>query len=311
MGSWLHGYDVQKATSLDEILATAQLDYDVETTPIQTADGIEIPGRVAIRRVGTRQVFGVVTDSYEPVNPRGSFAIVDDLLQTGRASAINAGPLRDGKEAFVQLKLDRTVKLTDDDTIDNFLFLHTGFDGHHALSGVLGPVRLQCTNMLQMAFAQAQSSIRYSHTQSIHDRLADVETTLNLVDKYVDTFETTATKLVGEKFSTNQMRSLLQRLIPLPKDANPDKDRAAKNKVEARNAIMAIFANGENLANVRETKWAAYNAVAEYFDHQVTQRVRTGGLEGAAAEAKLAETRFMRVLEDTKLKDKAFALLNA
>jgi hypothetical protein len=50
MGIILHGTDVSKAKSLDEILGAADLDYDVETRPIFVEGGVEIPGRKAIVR---------------------------------------------------------------------------------------------------------------------------------------------------------------------------------------------------------------------------------------------------------------------
>lgn len=313
MGIILHGTDVSKAKTLDQILGASQLDYDVSTTGIQTADGTTIPGRQAIVHGTTGEVLGLVTDSYVAKSPRDSFGIVDDLLASGRATGESAGPLRNGKEAFIQLKLDRESKIGGDDgeTVANYLFMHTGMDGHHALSGILGPIRLSCTNMIPFASTRADSLIRFSHTTSIEKRLEQAAQTLNLIDESIDQYEETANGLLLAKFTTPQMRSFLSRLIPIAKDANPDKDRAARSKQEARDAIMAIFANGDNLANVRETKWAAYNAVAEYFDHTVSHNVRGGDGDQETIDGVKSEARFFRVLEDTKLKDRAFALLAA
>ncbi len=307
---FLYGIDVKGKTSLDSILDAAGLTFDVELADV-TVEGAKVPGRAAVVQQDTREVFGLVSDNYRPVGPRDSFGIVDDLLESGRAKPLAAGRLSDGREAFIQLQLDRQLKIGGDDgeTIDNYLVLHTGFDGHHALRGVVTPMRYACTNLLPFAGHNMQRAIRYMHTESIEQRLADAAGTLELVDAYVDGFEETANGLIVAKFTTPQMRSFLSRLIPIPKDANPDKDRAAKSKQEARDAIMAIFANADNLANVRETKWAAYNAVAEYFDHTVTKRTRVAASDEVEAEAQRQENSFMRVLEDTKLKDKAYAML--
>lgn len=312
MGTILHGFDVTSATSLDEILSEADLDFGVELADV-TVEGTKVPGRAAVVQADTRQVFGIVTDSYVPKSARDSFAIVDELLSSGRAKPIQAGALRDGREAFIQLVLDRDLRIGGDtnELVQNYLLLHTGFDGHHALRGAVEPFRFACTNQLPFPGQKRDRTIRFSHTSSIEQRLMAAAETLELVDAYIDEFETTANDLIAAKFSVPQMRSFLSRLIPLPKDANPDKDRAARNKQEARDAIMAIFQNGENLANVRETKWAAYNAVGEYFDHTVTQRTRVAESDEVIAENLRRENTFMRVMEDTKLKDKAYALLAA
>lgn len=90
------GTMVQEAPSSGEALVLADLDWNVIQKPIETADGIPVPGFKANIRDSDGQVLGVVTDRYKVVQNREAFAFSDELLGEG-VTYETAGSLQNGR----------------------------------------------------------------------------------------------------------------------------------------------------------------------------------------------------------------------
>jgi hypothetical protein len=52
--------------------------------------------------------------------------------------------------------------------------------------------------------------------------------------------------------------------------------RALTNRARARDAILAIFREGETVGNAPGSKWCAWNAIAEHHDHHGRTRTPEG-----------------------------------
>jgi hypothetical protein len=89
--------------------------------------------------------------------------------------------------------------------------------------------------------------------------------------------------------------SLVETLVPI----DEDEERARNLAETARGTMMALW-NAPTQANIKGTKWAAYNTIVEYADW--AKPVRSNNTETARA---------IRIVTGTgdKLKNKALALL--
>jgi phage/plasmid-like protein (TIGR03299 family) len=297
-------------TAAEVIENVPQLGMHVELTPLYafTAQGekIDTGSYATIREDG--QVLGHgLTKSYQVVQNFEAFDWVDNLMgdsDVRTAKYHTAGTLKGGQVAWLLAKFSEGIKVggLDEELVDFYFLCGNYFHGHGSLFGKVVKERVVCSNTFDIARGEGGSEIKIWHTSSAADKMAQASKVLDIVAAERQAVQEVGTALIGKKLSDAQFRSFLQRLVPYPAGANLDKDRSARNKQEARDAIAGLYRNSPNLQNVKGTAWAAYNAVTEYFDHTVAANTRGG-------DDKAAEARFTRILNDTKLKDRALEML--
>jgi phage/plasmid-like protein (TIGR03299 family) len=265
---------------------------------------LPVPRKIAVVREDGRVLGAGLTETYRPIQNEEAFAFLDEIVASGEAKYETAGTLREGAVAWMLARLPRDILVggIESERVEQRLLCVNSFDGSLSLTAKLVRTRVVCANTLDVALGESGREIRIRHTKGLDGRIEEARRVLQIAFRSSEAFERTANWLLSRRMSDAEFERFLDRLIPLPVDADPDKDRAARNRQEAREAILAFFRHGENLANVRNTRWAAYNAVAEWFDHAVPSR-RTR----VSAE----ENRMRRVLFDFALKDRALKQLLA
>lgn len=275
-----------------EAITLAGLDWRVEKVPVYQAgdDGPEvIPGRYGVRRDTDGRILGIVGGYWQPVQNRDAFAFCDEIVVGGGAKYHTAGSLYGGEKVWALARLDRGSRIggLDSERIDNYLLLSNSHDGGGALVAAVTPVRVVCANTLTMALNGAARTAKLRHTTNIADRLHEAKRILGVANDHLDAFEAEAERMIATRVSDLDVRRFLDGLVPLPLDKDPDKDRTARNAQEARDAIVALFRNADNLGNVRGTAWGLYNAAVEWADwgRRVNSTSRASGPEQRFARA--------------------------
>ena len=306
----------------EEAIKLAGLDWEVVQIPLYahfpdveingdvtgTFRGEQIPINelVANVRATDKRFLGAVGKGFMPVQNREAFAFMDDLLATGDAKYHTAGSLKNGKRIWMLARLNRDILIggQESERIAPFIMLCNGHDGSMGLMVVVTPVRVVCWNTLSFALSSAKRMWYTRHTANIEDRMEVAQNaaeTLGLSYKFFDRLEAVGNKLVEAQYTTAQFEKMLKRLIPLPK-VNPDEGgRKVASRKQAQAAILDIFRAEPNLENVRETKWAAIQAVTQYEDHIKRIRIPKDGSGGAV------ERRFERAILNPHLKVRAMA----
>lgn len=301
--------DVLTAAQVIEIVP--ELGYDVELVPMTCEfQGSTLEtGRYATVRSDKRVLGAGLSDLYKVIQNRDVFSFIDSLVDSGEAKYHTAGTLKDGRVAWLLAKAtqDLVVGGIESERIEKYLLATNSFDGTASQTSKWVRTRVVCQNTLDAALDESGREIRIRHTGTLEGKIEEARRVLEIGFAQDEQFLTMANDLVSQQMTSAQMGSFLERLIPFKADESPDKDRSARNKQEARNAIAAIFNNAGNLEQVRGTKWAAYNAVAEYFDHHT--RTRSSAADEAGAEDSRMENRMLRIVSDYRLKDQALALL--
>jgi phage/plasmid-like protein (TIGR03299 family) len=309
-------------TVIDEDVVTGKralklsgLDWLVRKIPllgIYEHDGqdteIEIPSHCGIQREDTLDVLGVVTSGYEPFQNHQLFELVDAIQDSGEAKFHTAGSLRGGRYTWALARLVEGVEIAGD-RIDPFLLMTNAHDGTRALTAVMTPVRVVCTNTLNAALAGALRSWSVRHTSGIHERAREAREALGLAFTYMEQFESVGNELTKRKMSRRDFSIFLEQLVPYKPGTEAD-SRAAKNVDEARDTIQAILAQADDLANVRDRWWGGWNAVAEYVDHVKPQRTVYGSDGETVDERTMRERRFTRVVLESDLKQQALRIID-
>jgi len=74
-----------------EAITAAGLDYSVDLQPLRTLNDLHVPRRKAVVRSDTRQVLGVVSKGYTPIQNRECFNFMDQLAAGDEVAYHTAG----------------------------------------------------------------------------------------------------------------------------------------------------------------------------------------------------------------------------
>ena len=260
------------AKTASEALKIAQLDSVVKVSenPISTTiDGqsIKLDGRYLTYREHPKTgltALGVVGNRYTPIQNSEAFEFLNYLADESGAVFETAGSLDDGRRVFMTMRFPESMKLASgDDVVDNYIMATNSHDGTLAFTLAVTPVRVVCQNTVRLALKQAVSSIKLRHTASATAKVQQARETLGIVWKYQEEFQSEVNRLVSQPFSNSDFKQFVEKLVPTPND---DTSLRVKNYAEqTRDSLMALWM-APTQQNVAGTKWAAYNAVAEYED---------------------------------------------
>ena len=207
---------------------------------------------------------GVVGNRYTPIQNSEAFEFLNHIADESGAVFETAGSLKNGARVFMSMKMPDSMKLAGGhDTVDNYIMATNSHDGTTAFTVAVTPVRVVCTNTVRLALKQAHSTIKLRHTSGATAKVQQARETLGLIWKYQEAFQQEVEKLVSQPFSNSDFKQLVDKLIPTPKE---DASQRVKNYADETRAGLLGLWMAPTQSNVYGTKWAAYNAVAEYED---------------------------------------------
>ena len=160
------GTKVDEAPTSKEALELAGLNWKVLQKPIYTSSGTLIEGYKANVRNTDQNVLGIVTDRYKVVQNDEAFKFTDDLLGAG-VRYETAGSLQDGKRIWLLAKLPQEYIIGGEQISPYLVFTNT-HDGSGAIKVAVTPVRIVCSNTLNLALSTAKRSWSTIHTGDIN-----------------------------------------------------------------------------------------------------------------------------------------------
>jgi phage/plasmid-like protein (TIGR03299 family) len=312
-----HGLGVVLAEpprSIDEALEKAGLGWSVETAPVHferrpawTDDhGLERPAELARAtshkatvRSDTGALLGIVGADYEPFDNRDAFRFLDGLIGS-QLHFETAGSLWGGRRVWVLARLPKWAEVGGD-TTGTYVYVANSHDGSLAITAAVTPVRIVCANTLGFALrraesADAQRTFRARHTGGLHTRLHEAREVMRITLDYARQFKRLGDQLALEPISERALRTrVLDRLFASQRGQG---ERAARNREEAKQAVLAIFLGhgevGDTRGSAPGTKWCAVNAIGEWADYGRRYTKRTNQVQ--------------RSFEDTALKQRGLEL---
>lgn len=265
-------------------IEAAGLNWNVEVEPLYTKENVVLGDRFqGIVRQDTRQVLGVVSERYAPIQNADAFGFFDEVVGDGQAIYHTAGALGLGERIWILAKLPGDIRIDGtDDVTEKFLLLTTSHDGGSALKAFYTPVRVVCQNTLSAALGGAKDGISIRHTGNLMDKVAEAQRVLGLAVSYYAGLNEVYNQFAKKQVNRSIVAEYLKALIPDPKEGN--KQRAENMRSE----IVGLFENGmgNDRPGVRGTAWALLNGVSEYVTHNRTARV----LDAAGMTKETAET---------------------
>ena len=211
-----------------------------------------------------------------------------------------AGSLRGGRQVFITMKMPTTIRVGGVDPVDLYLIACNSHDGTSAFRLLVSPVRVVCANTQAAAFRQARSSFSIRHTSGARSQIAQAREALGLTFAYAEAFEAEAEAMIAQKVTDDQFSALVAAVWPIDKKS----DRSKTIGANRQHAVTRLWRHSPTNAEIRGTKWAAYQAITEYTDH----------VAPVSAKRNQASVRAERVVTSgtvAQVKTRAFDLITA
>lgn len=257
--------------SLEEALVAAGLDWKVTTEPLFSGNKEQVEALLT-RRSSDQSILGVVGPNYTPLQNTEAFEFFKPFIDEKAAAIETAGSLRHGKRVWVLAKINRDpLVIKGNDVVEKYVLLSNSHDGTLAVRVGFTPVRVVCNNTLSMAInSEASKLIRIKHTKNVVSNLESVQDIMNLADSE---FEATAEqyRLLTQKDINSKD---LEKYIKLVFNATAKLAEAGGtdgvNNKRIIEQVVPLFekGRGNDMAEIRGTMWAAYNAVNEYLQYE-------------------------------------------
>lgn len=264
------GYDIRKATTVEEALKLSHLDYTVEKVPCFLADGTPIPGAFCTKKENSLETFGVVGKEFSIIQNIEGFDFINALVGEG-LTFLKAGENRKMVWIIGQLP---TIEVLGDKVTPHVIFQNS-HGGNTTLKATIAPLRIICQNQFNLTFRKADNKISLRHTSSIKERLHTAETVLAQNSIYLDEFKKKAEEMASAKVSKAKVDSFLDTVFEVKADFNPTQ---IKNMEEKRTRFLAAY-QAEDNQNFIGTQWGLVNAYTDYVTHKPLKKDTPPALE--------------------------------
>ncbi len=237
----------------EKAVQLAQLGWTVTTIPLKGhhPDGsvYETSG-VAVLRDDTKEVLGIVTEDYEPIQNAQLFSFFDHLVEDGKGFVETAGSLFGGKKVWVLAKLDGLLEFKHgkyEEVYNRYVFLLSRHDGMGSLTGLVTPVRVVCNNTVMAALGNCSNKVVIYHTKNAQERIKEAKRLMEISTKYYEEFGKMAEFLSGKEIKVGrQLVDYFEHVFPMPppkKDENgnfvpPDSRTVKAQRAKALEVFM-------------------------------------------------------------------------
>lgn len=281
-----HGFGQisQEMLSSREVLQQAQLDYTVIKAPhtYRMPSGREIISSTSFYtfREDNEEILGDgLSEKYEVVQNTDAFAFFDEIVKGEGIIYETAGALGKGERIFISAKLPSYIKVSNDDVIEQYLFLTTSHDAKESITIAFTPVRIVCNNTLNAAMNNCSNILRIRHTASAAQQLKEAHRFMGMVNQISPIMEQVFQQWTKVRITDEQVQQLIQVALAPNRETltNIREGRMDDNSAVYKNQVYSAFgygmmADSQQLDTTKGTLFGAYNAITGYF-----QNVRSYG----------------------------------
>lgn len=319
--SW-HGLGVyvEKPMTAEEVVKLANMDYQVEKTPIfiqpEGVDSpVNFPDVFSTYRTDNNAPLGLVSEEYEIVQNRDAFSFFDPIIERGEAIYQTAGVLGRGERIFVTAKLPEDITVAGE-KVEQYLLLTNGHTGKNAIRVGFTPIRVVCNNTLNAALSGLSNSYSILHFNNPLERLKEAYKVMGLASKYMTEVAGIFEKMAEVKVDDDQLMSFIQTLF-VNEDYVQKKGEAS---TRAKNLVNTVFSFAkhhptQNTSATAGTLYGAYNSVSGYFGHvknykSASQRMESISFGYGASKTNRAFALANSAMEDISVLEKKAISLN-
>lgn len=259
------GTKVDEAPTSADALRLAGLDWTVEQKNIQLCGGAKIQNYKANVRSSDGQVLGIVGDRYKVIQNSEAFSFTDDIIG-GDVRYETAGSLNGGKKIWLLAKLPET-EIAGDKTEPYMCFSNT-HDGSGAIKVCMTPVRVVCSNTLNLALDGAKRAWSVRHTGDLQSKMHEAKICLQMANAYMGELAKEADRLTNTTVTRAQLDQILEELFPVDESSS---QRGKENVKKLKDEFM-VYYFAPDILKFRGTAWGAVNAMSDMISHNAPRR---------------------------------------
>lgn len=264
------GIDVTGKKTVDEILQTAGLDYNVRTEPVYFPTEIggsemtQVPGKLLTIKEGSREPIAIVSDKYQVCQNRDAFDFIDSIHDN--LEFISAGETH--SHLIYLIARMQNVKVLGDE-VTPFIIFQNSHDGLGAVKATISPLRLACQNQFNISFKNSPNTVRIVHSSGMDNKLVAAREMLSDVAAYMDRFTVEAEHLATVKMSTDKLIDAFNKVFKY------DEEKMSERQIVTFDENLTEFLNAyraDDNQNFKGTVWGGINCAADYLTHHTSKR---------------------------------------
>jgi phage/plasmid-like protein (TIGR03299 family) len=253
---------MQANATIPEWIIGAGMEWNVESSRVVyrargSSKVIALDDSVVLHRSDNDAALGIVSSSYQVVQPKESFEFFRDLIHSLGFQINTAGTMFGGKRWFVSALIGEQALIKNDNVRAHLLFTSSA-DGTLKTRAKFVSERVVCNNTLSIALGEKNKGgeVAISH-RSVFDADA-ARQALGLVPATFEMFMDNMRKLANRRLSGDVAETLTQKLV--------GKDQKANKRI---GELFLGDAKGFSAEGFKGTAWGWLNCVTEYADHDM------------------------------------------
>ena len=290
------GTVVEEAPTSRSALRLAGLDWHVDQQDVYTEDRFIIPGYRVNVRDSDLATLGIVSDKYRVIQNEEAFAFTDGLLAEG-VTYETAGSLQGGRKVWILARMPKRYEALGDE-IDPYFLLMNSHDGSSGFTVAMTPIRVVCSNTLNLALKNAPRIWTSRHTTNVLARMEEARETIIKAEGYMDALDEEIEKLAAKKLSGKRVMDILKEFFPQDGDMSDIQRANSRRQLED---LKRRYFDAPDLRDMGHNAYRLINAVSDFATHADPIR-RTGNYE---------ENRMLRTVAGNRLIDRAYKMLRA
>lgn len=261
--------------TIDQWRVDAGMDWRIQRGIVRynvDRDGtqLELPDQHVLFRSDSKAALGVVSKSYQVVQPGEVLEFFRDIVRAGGLELSAAGTIQGGRRFWATAKIGEAAPTSIQDKIGGYLLLSTSADGSLATEARLTSIRVVCKNTLQFAREDAKPALRVTH-RSVFDPVA-VKDAMGLNTAAWDAFRHNLVRLANVQLHETEAAEIVAGLFAT---GTGELQRDKARETAGFKKVMALF-NGQGMGATLDGVFGTANgvlqAVTEYADHHVRAR---------------------------------------
>lgn len=235
-----------------------------------------------------------MTDRYKVVQNVDAFRFTDELLGAG-VKYETAGSLQSGRRTWILAKLPEQYIIAGD-KITPYLLVMNSHDGTSSIKVCMTPVRVVCSNTLNLALSTAKRMWQTKHTENIMDRMDDAKETLFFAYSYMSELGRSIDRLNQTRMSDKKVIEYMQTFFPVGVEQS---DIQRKNNGKLLEDLKRRYFDAPDLQHVGKNAYRFINAVSDFATHaEPIRRTKNYG-----------ENLFIKTVEGNHMIDRAYQMV--
>jgi len=302
----------ENITNVDDLLETfSDLNFEVEASElVNLTNDASFAGYRAIRRSDNNDVLSIVKERYTPIQNRDILEPLAEIVRENDARFVAGGVCHGGKKAWVQAELNKPISIktkNGEDVINNYIVGMIHHDGMGSNAILPFSRRVVCSNQFA-AIKRASAGFSIRHSSSWENRVDEARKRFRVAMQANIEFASAATEMALIDMGEDEFKTFALKILP---DVKPNRYAPdGRSQEKKRELMFGLFRHGKG--NIGRTRWDAFNAVTEYFDHYEGATRIHNAVERGDSVRKSMERRFMNSLsggQTNNIKHKALNLL--